>query len=106
VDSDFGDMTHTYCPLCNRELGDVNVDEHHLIPKMHKGKEKEKLHRVCHTKIHSVFTEAELADYYHTWDRLRENEQISKFIKWVQKKSPDWYDRNIETRERNGKRRR
>src|SRR4051812_681923 len=58
------------CPLCGRVLGSENVDEHHLVPKVFKGTEKWKLHRVCHTKIHATFTERELANYYHTWERL------------------------------------
>jgi hypothetical protein len=94
------------CPLCTRELGSANVDEHHLVPKTFKGKEKEKLHRVCHTKIHSVFTERELANFYHTWERIKTHPEIGKFVEWVKKKPIDFYDRNAETRDRKGKRKR
>jgi hypothetical protein len=94
------------CPLCDRELGTTNVDEHHLVPRTFKGTEKYPLHRICHTKIHSVFTERELANYYHTWDRLRENDLIASFIKWVRKKPLDFYDRNIDSNDRNRKRKR
>ena len=48
------------CPICIRELGDVNVDKHHLIPKTHGGKEKFLIHEICHRKIHATFTEKEL----------------------------------------------
>ena len=94
------------CPLCYRPLGTVNIDEHHLIPKSMKGKEKEKCHRVCHDKIHATFTERELANVFNSWQMLRENEEIGKFVKWVQKKPPEFLDKPIESNRRNGKRRR
>ena len=65
------------CPLCWRVLGIVNIDEHHLIPKTFKGKAKEPLHKICHRKIHATFTERELLKHYHTWERLREHENIT-----------------------------
>jgi hypothetical protein len=92
------------CPICDRSLGSVNVDEHHLIPKSLKGKEKIKLHRVCHDKIHASFTERELAAKYNTISTLRESEEIGKFVKWISKKSPEYLDKSIESNRRNGKR--
>lgn len=93
------------CPICDRILGDVNVDEHHLIPKTFKGREKFRLHKICHRKIHSIWTERELLHYYNTFDRIKENEDIQKFIKWVSKKEPSYYDGSKETLRRVGKRR-
>lgn len=78
--------------MCGRELGDENIDEHHLIPKTFKGKEKSLIHRVCHVKIHATFTERELANWYHTWERLQSHEEIEKFVKWVKNKPPHFYD--------------
>jgi 5-methylcytosine-specific restriction endonuclease McrA len=92
------------CPLCKRVLGTENVDEHHLVPKTFGGKTTEKLHKICHRKIHATFTERELEKYYNTWERLLENEDIQKFIKWVQKKPPEYYDGSKETTDRKGKR--
>lgn len=81
------------CPLCGRDLIDgPSVNEHHLVPRSHRGREKIKMHRICHNKIHSVFTEKELAHYYHTVDRLLENEEIRRFVAWLQKKNPVYYD--------------
>jgi 5-methylcytosine-specific restriction endonuclease McrA len=79
------------CEVCGRELGTIMVDRHHLVPKTFGGKETFPVHRICHRKIHSVFTERELLKYYHTFDRIREHEQIQKFIKWVNKKPIDFY---------------
>ncbi len=94
------------CCICNRELGDVRVDKHHLIPKTFGGKVKIKIHRICHQKVHATFSERELSHYYHTPERLLEHEQIQTFIKWVQKKPLDFYSKNDETEDRRRKRRR
>lgn len=91
------------CPICDRELGDA-VDEHHLMPKTFKGKETVTLHKICHRKLHSVFTEREMANYYHTIGRLKEHTEIEKFIKWVRKKDIDYYSGSDETQVRKGKR--
>jgi len=79
------------CPLCGREM-DQHTDEHHLIPKLKKGKKLVRLHVVCHRKIHSLFSEQELASYYNTIERLLENEDIQKFRKWIQKKDINYVD--------------
>src|SRR5215218_5354455 len=73
------------CPLCGRVLGTVNIDRHHLIPRTFKGKEQFPIHKICHRKIHSAFTERELLQTYHTWDALRGHEEIRAFIDWVAK---------------------
>jgi hypothetical protein len=99
-------MLKNICQLCSRELGDLLIDEHHLIPKTFKGKETIKLHKICHRKIHSVFSERELLNYYNSVDRIKENEQIQKFITWVIKKPIDFYDVSKDSNERKSKRRR
>lgn len=95
------------CPLCKRPLVDgPSIDKHHLIPKTFGGKDTVVLHKICHHKIHSVFTERELQHYYHTIERLLENEEIKKFVKWVVKKDPEFYDHSKDTTRRKKKRRR
>lgn len=94
------------CPHCNRELGEINVDKHHLIPKTFKGKETIDIHRICHEKIHSTFSERELLQHYHTPERLLEHEEIQKFVKWVAKKPIEFIDSHKDTKERNKRRRR
>ncbi|MEM0996525.1 MAG: HNH endonuclease [Bacteroidota bacterium] len=93
------------CPICGRDLiAGKSVNEHHLIPKTFKGRETVTLHIICHTKIHSVFTERELLTHYHTPERIRKHPEMAKFIKWVSKKEPDFRDRNRATREKREKR--
>jgi len=83
------------CPLCKRPIGrNKNGNKHHLHPKSKGGKSDDVvvLHKICHDKIHSVFTNKELADQYNTIDALLTHPDIQKFVKWVKKKAPDYYD--------------
>ena len=90
------------------------MEDHHLKPKTFKTRTKEvhdkdnlvRIHRVCHQKIHATFPEPDLLNYYHTVERIVEHEEIKKFVKFVSKKPPEWYDKNDETRERKKRRKR
>lgn len=77
-----------------------SVDEHHPVPTSFGGKEKVLMRRVCHQKIHATFSEKELAAYFHTFDRLRHHEDMRKFIAWVPKKHPQYYDASRFSQER------
>ena len=81
------------CPLCGRQLAEP-CNRHHLLPLSRGGKHTPTvmLHKICHNKIHVVFTEMELKRYYHTIERLQEHEEMAKFIKWVRKKPVQFYD--------------
>jgi len=98
-------QTVTKCPICNRKLGKA-TDNHHLIPKTFGGKDKITIHKICHSKIHSMFTERELQHHYHTIERLLLHEEMQKFVKWVKKKDPEFYDHSEDTHQRKSKRRR
>jgi hypothetical protein len=96
------------CVICERELPEdpFYSDDHHLIPKSKKGKNVVRIHRLCHNKIHSMWSEKELADYYHTPERIRGHDEIIKFIKWFSKKPIDFYVKTKDSNMRKGKRRR
>jgi hypothetical protein len=79
------------CPLCARELGSARITAHHLIPRRYKGKETRRLHAICHRKIHATFTDQELRDRYHSFDRLLAHEDIRIFVEWVRNKPPGFY---------------
>jgi len=64
------------------------------VPKTFGGTEIVDLHRICHNKIHAVFTERELAKHFHTFERLLEHEEIRKFVSWVRRKPPEFYSRH------------
>lgn len=84
------------CVICKRELGEDNISKHHLIPKSRGGKNSEliTIHNICHQKIHATFTEKELKRTYNTVEKLVGHESIIKFIEWVAKKDPAFYQKN------------
>lgn len=96
------------CPICEREMIDgPSIGRHHLMPKTFGGKETIEMHRICHRKIHSLLTDRELQHIYHTVQTLLQHEGIQKFVKWVSKKDPEFYDVSKDTqRIRNRKRKR
>lgn len=84
------------CLLCGRLLAEP-CNKHHLIPVSKGGRHTTTIvmHKICHDKIHAVFTEMELKRYYHTIERLQQHEEIAKFIKWVRNKEPEFYDHSV-----------
>ena len=80
------------CALCN---SNEQLTEHHLIPKSIQSRKKivkenkeELIGKTiplcfaCHSAIHSLFTEKELSETLYTYELLKHNEQINKFVKW------------------------
>jgi hypothetical protein len=92
------------CPICGRPF-DTTMSEHHLIPKSKKGKDTVTVHNVCHSKIHSVFVESELKNYYHTIARIMESDQMQKFAKWAAKKPANFQDSSNMTNQRHPRKR-
>ena len=76
-----------------------SVNEHHLIPRMFGGLEKFFIHRVCHSKVHSVLPELELAFHYNTFAKLREQPELKRFIKWIRKQDPEFTTKHRRPRE-------
>ncbi len=89
------------CPLCGRDLAKP-FNRHHLIPLSKGGKNTSAilLHKICHDKIHAVFTEMELKKNYNTIERLQQHEEMVKFIKWVRNKEPQFYDKSVKLKSR------
>ena len=83
------------CPICGRDMEEgSSIDRHHFTPKSEGGKAMDYIHRVCHTKIHSLFTNKELATHYDTPEKLLENIHVQRFVKWIRKKGPSFYTKN------------
>ena len=89
-------IEESHCALCGRELA-APYNRHHLIPLSKGGRNTPTiyLHKICHDKIHAVFTEMELKRFYHTMDRIKQHEEMAKFIKWVRNKEPYYYDKSV-----------
>lgn len=91
-----------FCVICERPLGKINISRHHLIPRSKGGKDGETIliHNICHQKIHSLFSGKELKEHFYTVEKLRENEDMLKFVKWVAKKDPAFYQSNRRAKRR------
>ncbi|MFZ2088842.1 MAG: HNH endonuclease [Desulfobaccales bacterium] len=89
------------CPLCGRPMlkGD-SVDRHHWQPKSLGGKESEYLHRTCHRKLHSLFTDKELATEFASPEQVRRHPEMQKFINWVRRQPPERVVRHFKPRSR------
>ena len=70
---------------------------HHLIQPSKGGKDTATvpMHKICQAKVRAVFTETEIKSYYNAADRIKEHEDIAKFIKWVSKKELYFFDTRI-----------
>jgi hypothetical protein len=89
------------CPLCRRELiPGSTVNYHHLIPKSYGGRRRYAIHTVCHSKIHSILSESELAAVYNNFERLRSHGEIISFIHWIARKPATFTSRHAKTRDR------
>ena len=73
------------CELCERE--DVDTTVHHLLPKEMGGTfgPTANLCIPCHKQIHALYTNEEIAARLTTIDKLKEDPQLSRFLKWIRK---------------------
>jgi hypothetical protein len=78
------------CALCRRPLG-TRIEWHHVVPKSEGGRDTVPLHPICHRIIHATASNAELARLYPTLDKLREREDICRFVAWIADKPPDFH---------------
>lgn len=83
------------CPLCRRPMPPGSYSSHHLVPKSRKGRETVDLHHICHRKIHSLFSDKELAERYYSIELLCAHPEIEKFVRWVAKRPPGFYSKTV-----------
>ena len=88
------------CPLCGREIPPAEQDAHHLVPKSKGGRETQLLHRICHRQIHALLSETELARHYNTPQALLAHPDVLKFVVWVQRKPPDFFEKSRKSAQR------
>ncbi|WP_100373473.1 hypothetical protein [Bacillus sp. FJAT-45037] len=91
------------CELCEREGVERTV--HHLLPKEEGGAHHETadLCIACHKQIHALYTNSELAIRLDTIPRLRDDEELKKFIRWIQKQPAETLIRTKKSNERRAK---
>jgi hypothetical protein len=94
------------CPICGRPMiAGPSVDRHHFMPKSEGGRETHHVHRICHRKVHSLFTEGELARGYGTPEAVRAHPEMQAFLRWIACKDPEFYSRTATARRKAGRRR-
>ena len=73
------------CQLCDRQVPEIT--EHHLIPKEKGGKNYETamLCKMCHNQIHALYTNKELAARLFSIPRLKNDENIKRYLKFIVK---------------------
>lgn len=71
------------------------VDEHHWVPKSRGGDTKRLIHRVCHQKLHSLWTERELETLYDTPEKARAAPEIQDFLRWIARKPSEFNARHV-----------
>jgi 5-methylcytosine-specific restriction enzyme A len=76
------------CALCGRN--NVETTVHHLLPKEMGGNYGPTADMCipCHKQIHALYTNDEIAARLSTIPELREDENLSRFIKWIRKQPP------------------
>jgi 5-methylcytosine-specific restriction enzyme A len=91
------------CELCERV--NVKLTIHHLIPREEGGAhlEKAQLCIPCHKQIHALYTNTEIAIRLTTIDRLKDDEQLRKFIRWIKKQPSPTLIRIKKSKERRWK---
>lgn len=78
------------CWLCGRAFGKA-IQWHHTVPKSKKGRDTVPVHPICHKTIHTLFTNAELARFGADRNSLMEQEELTRFVRWIAKKPPDFH---------------
>jgi len=78
------------CPLCERDVPENLMSDHHLIPKSRGGSQNDTIPicNDCHNAIHAFFTNKELEGLYNTVESLLADEKFLKHVKWLKKQEP------------------
>ena len=94
------------CPICDRDMFDdgYSINRHHFIPKSRGGKEQEYCHKVCHNKLHSLWTEKELEQEFSDPKKIKEHPEIQKLVNWLKNKDPLFYIKTKDSKVRKNKR--
>lgn len=96
------------CPICDRGMYDdgKSINRHHFVPKSRGGKEQFYTHTICHNMLHRTWTNKELENEYSDPEKIKAEPVMEKFIAWVAKKDPLFYDSSKDNNNRKGKSRR
>lgn len=68
-----------------------SVDWHHFLPRTEGGRAAAPVHRICHRKLHTLWTERELARLYSTPEAICGHPEIQRFVRWLRGKPPEFW---------------
>ena len=73
------------CALCEREV--QQLSRHHLIPREEGGRHgpTADLCQPCHSSVHLLLDNKELARHYDTIEALRNAEKLQKYLHWIRR---------------------
>jgi 5-methylcytosine-specific restriction endonuclease McrA len=73
------------CELCERHVR--HVSRHHLVPREEGGRHGPTvaLCQPCHSTVHLLLTNRELAKNYATVEALRGADELQKYLHWVRR---------------------
>jgi hypothetical protein len=105
LDPDAGGVALGPCPICGRPMIEgPSVDRHHFVPRSEGGREAVPVHRVCHRKLHSLWTERELAQLFSTPEAIRAHPEMQRFVRWLRRKPPEFWVRTEQARSKGQRR--
>lgn len=75
----------TRCQLCERLV--QHTSRHHLVPREEGGRygPTVDLCQPCHSSVHLLLTNRQLARQYHTVDDLQRAEELQKYLHWIRR---------------------
>lgn len=71
------------CKLCERELPEAYITDHHLTPENRKQSDVVDLCQPCHNQVHAMFTNDELKEEYNSIAELKAADRIEAYIEWI-----------------------
>jgi hypothetical protein len=76
------------CALCERAIERLTV--HHLIPRQRDGQDGPTIDvcPACHRQIHILYDNARLERELNCLERLRDEPEMRRFLRWVRRQDP------------------
>lgn len=78
-------LAESRCGLCEREV--QHTSRHHLVPREEGGRfgPTVELCQPCHSTIHLLLSNRDLARRYNSVEALRAAEELQKYLHWVRR---------------------
>lgn len=97
------------CPTCERHVPRQRMTKHHLKTRKADKYDTELMCRECHSYVHRLFTNKELADPaspLNTVEGLLANPEYAKAVAWIRKQDPRKHPKIHTSNRKRGRRKR